>query len=559
MAWCDLPEVALIRLLNYLPVREQLNARLVCRYWKQIADSSLQQDELILFLEIYPRPVYWYHDGREADLGNAILVNQRGFLENKFSLKYFRRLCRLMVVSRMDTNYKRLLVLVEASCQQLEHLQFNYLGREFRFSAFYMPPAIHMANLRTFYSHDGMPRGLDLPLLSELYVYSHLDIQATDEKTKMCIQRLRTLLVHELSYPPGFEFSNLEVLYFNESRSKIILSDFPRLKELHYFELVYHRNPEIKDALNNLLEQKRRLKRDQLRVYFDGLELQNRTDLELLDTYLESVDFLSGKLSFLNKSVLRLIKETPWRLKFDLLIKVLMMSHDVDRELTGLPEGDELVKSMFRSAQYIQFERFTLWHSLNLFKMPDRFQYVCSASVSNEYDQALLDRLPDALPHLVEFFYDLSMAHRIPKFQFIGRFKSLHQFYLESEFRSTDSLYRFTDTQLLSTDELRFIFENCKFINRFALRKSNETSCVDLELFRLFGCKSFRAEWRFSRGAQFASATFSVEELLDYFEASKWVEKNEFICIRRETTPISLTPADIAEIQSLYLLLPVEM
>ena len=528
MSWYNLPEVALIRVLNYLPVLDQIkSARLVCRYWKQIMDSSVRQDELILFLEIYPRPVYWYHDGTEPHLDNAILVNQLGFLENEFSLKYFRRLRRLMVVSRMGVSCKRLFEQVEASCKQLEHLQFSYLGCKFSFMNF--KPLIYktnlqLANLRTFYSQGGnIPLGLHFPQLSELYVYSHLNIKETDEKTRSYIKNLRTLLVRRLTYPPGFEFSNLEVFYFNLPNPSISLIDFPCLKEIHFFELVWGIRPEINDVLENLLEQKRRLKRDQLKIYFDGFELKNRTDFELLETYEEPTSWFECKLS-LNESILRLIKETPSRLKFNLLFKGLMISDDQDDELIGLQEGDELVRSMFRSAQCINFESdlFTSLNSfrskkksLNLFKMSNRFRYVCSASVQIEPSQSILDQLPDVFPHLVEFFYDCPLVYVcIPNFQFIGRFKSLHQFYVHPQF--------------LSIDELRFIFENCKFINRVEFQKSN----AEIRLSRAFGRKVYQAEWHSTNGIRFASATFSVDELLDYFEASKWAKKNDLVGLR---------------------------
>ena len=342
MSWCDLPEVALIRVLNYLPVLDQIkNARLVCRHWKQLTDSSVQRDELLLFLEIYPRPVYWYHDGREADLSNALLVNQLGFLENEFSLKCFRRLRKLMVVSRIGVVHKRLFKQVEVSCQQLEHLQFSYLGCKFPLefdvicrSFFYQTN--HLANLRTFYSEAGLPRRLDFPQLTELYVYSHIKFKDNiGEKTRLSIKNLRTLFCRALTYPPGFEFSNLEIFYFNSFlRSPIIiLSDFPRLKEIHHFEVVWEYDfgsfPRIKDALENLLEQKRILKRDQLRIYLDGFELKNQTDFELFKTYLDPLSLFGSLLKCqlnLNKTLLRLIKENPSRLKFNLLFKRLLMT-----------------------------------------------------------------------------------------------------------------------------------------------------------------------------------------------------------------------------------------
>ena len=101
MDWSDLPELALIRVLNLLSVRDQLNARLVCMRWMFITDSSVRKDELILFLEIYPRPVYWFHDGREVNLDNALMISSQQsalgnfkVLKSEFFLSYFCSLTR---------------------------------------------------------------------------------------------------------------------------------------------------------------------------------------------------------------------------------------------------------------------------------------------------------------------------------------------------------------------------------------------------------------------------------------------------------------------------------
>ena len=42
MDWQDMPEAFLIQVLNNLPVRDQLRARLVCRHWKQTFDRWLR-------------------------------------------------------------------------------------------------------------------------------------------------------------------------------------------------------------------------------------------------------------------------------------------------------------------------------------------------------------------------------------------------------------------------------------------------------------------------------------------------------------------------------------
>lgn len=89
MDWSDLPELPLIRVLNCLSRHDQLNARLVCKHWKLITDSSARKDELVLFIEIYPRPVCWFHDGTEVDLGNAFLIHNLAAIKNEFFRSYF--------------------------------------------------------------------------------------------------------------------------------------------------------------------------------------------------------------------------------------------------------------------------------------------------------------------------------------------------------------------------------------------------------------------------------------------------------------------------------------
>ena len=253
-----------------------------------------------------------------------------------------------MVVTKIYTLSKNFVEQVQASYQQLEHLQHNYFDRQYSnpgLRTLVYENNFHLANLRTFCSQAGdLLLGLHCPQLTELYVYSHLHIsEATDEKTKLCIQNLRTLLVHKLSYPLDFEFSNLKVFYFNELTPSISLNDFPRLTELHYlntFSMVNHR---LKDTLDNLLEQKRSLKRNQLKVYFDGFELNDRTDFEVLDTYREPNCALLELC--LNQNVLRLIQENSSRLKLsNLLSKELLMSDPLDDELIGLQEGGEHVQ-----------------------------------------------------------------------------------------------------------------------------------------------------------------------------------------------------------------------
>ena len=520
----DLPELALIQVLNHLPAQDQLNARLVCRYWKLITDNFAQRDELVLFFKFYPRPVYWFHDGREVDLGNAFLVNKPRCLKSEFFLRFFRRVHRLMIVHKVNTPSKQFIEHIQVSLLELKHLQFNSIGSKSSFSGLRKLPYktnFQLANLRTFYSQfDDMPLGLHCPRLNELYVYAHLKIDETmDEQTRLCIQNLRFLLVQQLTYPPDFEFSNLEVFYFNNPSPAISLRNFPRLVELHYFDGFSRVHEELEDRLKSLWVQKRRLKRNQPRIFFDGFELDTRTDFKTLDDEYLDQDQPVCALD-LNENVVRFINDAPLGLKLNLLSKDLRMSDALDDELADLQEGGELVQSMFRSAQCVSFERPLAKESLNLFELSDRFRYVCVAYVEIELSQTLLDRLSDTLPHLESFsYYPEFFSNHLLNFEFIAKFKSLHYFHVHC--------------CLLSIGELRLIFENCKFIDLLGFEKSN--AFIDM----LPTCEHevYTVAWFSKDRIKFATATFGTEELLNYLEASRWVEKNDFLGERKEKEP----------------------
>ena len=483
MDWVDLPEVALIRVLNCLSVHDQLNARLVCRHWKQITDSTVRRNELVLFLEIYPRPVYWFHDGSEVDLANAFLVTDIAAMKGEFFMRYFRRVRRLMIVHPVEESSNRFIEQIQTSFLQLEHLQFSALGsNNCRVLHKNLLPKIHLdlSNLRTFYSQAyGMPRRFHCPKLTELFVYSRLTIKENSNKeTKSCIQNLRLLLVCQLNYPRGFEFLNLEILYFNQPSLSLFLSDFPRLKEIHYFNDFPFFHPELIDHLENLLEQKRSLKRDKLSIYFAGFKLDKKEDFNNLDAYLPPDEPLQAL--DLNEKILRLIQESPSFCKFNLHSKEIRINDSLDDELIHLAENDDLVGSMFKSVTQINFGQRLSKESLNFFDLSDRFRYVSSACLYVELSQVLLDRLPAAFPHLVDFYYKPAFfTNQILNFKFLASFKSLHSFNVHH--------------RLISMEEVRSIFEKAKFIDWVYFERPNR---AQIRGRRLPGCNVFATNWR---------------------------------------------------------------
>ena len=258
----------------------------------------------------------------------------------------------------------------------------------------------------------------------------HLNMSGSRQTplTKKCLQNLRLLRVRRLAYPAGFEFSQLEVLHLHNL--PISLVDFPRLKDLHC--LIYG------VLVEGLLQQKERLKREHLRIFFRGFDLKERT---FPDIFQDGFNF--------NAEVLRLAKESRSSCNFSLERNTIDLSDSSDDELTGLKVG-ELPECLFRSITDIWIEKLSKV-SPAFFEISDRFPYIHSVTIYNEVSQTLLDRLPNVLPRLEAFAYEpTSSQNELISFKFVGRFKSLN--------------YLFASNCLISTDEFKLILQNCKVL-----------------------------------------------------------------------------------------------
>ena len=132
MIWSQLPSLVLVQVLGYLPLSDQLSARRVCRYWQLVNDSFVSRRELILFCKIHPRPVYWQHDQRAADLSNGLMVNFQ-LLESEFFSVYFRKVQRLMLAFQTNTPNKPFIEQIQTSFTGLQHLQFTSIGNRNHF------------------------------------------------------------------------------------------------------------------------------------------------------------------------------------------------------------------------------------------------------------------------------------------------------------------------------------------------------------------------------------------------------------------------------------------
>ena len=215
------------------------------------------------------------------------------------------------------------------------------------------------------------------------------------------------------------------------------------------------------------------------------------------------------------------LPSTRWNpSKFDLLSKNLRVSDHLGRMLKRF--NDEIFESTFKSITGILFREPLSKKWLNLFDLSGRLQYVFYAEIAIELEQTFLDQLPDVLPNLVHFSYlPEFFSEHLVNFEFASRFKSLYYFKINH--------------RLISMAEVRLIFEQCKFLGNVRFRRPNG---VKISIFRAIGeWNHYHVNWISTDSMEFARARFSTQELLDYLEASKWVEKNTFLGQREEIVP----------------------
>ena len=506
-----MPEVALIQIFGHLPLHDQLTARRVNKYWQLLIDRYVRREkELILFIRIYPRPTYWKHDQREANPANALRVNLKLLLESDFFWSYFQKTRKLIVAHGENAQCSALLERIQASFIDLQHLQFNS-GDHYHFYGPTEAPTIELClpNLRTFYAvASDVPFNLNCPQLSELSVGNWLTIdETTNDQTLLCLKRLRLLRVFGLQNRLGFRFSNLEILIC--PNGFVFLDHFPVLKELHYL-LSYCAGPVdgIAERVQTILNEKEALRRDQLKIYLHGFDLNVKTVRDIWTIYdRENLDVFTFRI---NANVLRVLKENASGFNFNLHGKALWLDDSVDAELLE----SKLPKSLVQSIEQLGIGNLSE-ASLNFFEIPCRFPYIYSVYVWSELAQQQLDLLPDALPHLLGFWYRPKLLQRYPpNFEFLSRFKSLDWFTMHNH--------------NLSIDELRLILLHCKVLRSFSFVKlaSKYLLCIDMPKEPK---GAYHLEWRErsqTEGSRvFARATFDHEELFSYLEASKWIQK----------------------------------
>ena len=226
---CSLPELALIRIFNHLPLYDRLAIRLVCKEWKQLIEEQLPYStkELVLFYLMEPRPLIWHHCDQPVNLDNAIIVNCK-FKSSECFRRLFCGIKRLYIAAHSkDITYKgngrwgniQEDFFDQVNCfVKLEHFE---LYHSISVTGYSQRPEkdpfeINLKELKTFrYETDGRDRltRRASPKLEQLACFDDFFMNANFD----CFRNsLKFLKVRSFSCESNFELPNLEQLFFSK-------------------------------------------------------------------------------------------------------------------------------------------------------------------------------------------------------------------------------------------------------------------------------------------------------------------------------------------------------
>lgn len=271
----DLPELALIRMFSCLPLYDQLNVRLVCKKWKLLIENdNLTRPsagaELILFIRMESRPMFWSHSQRPFNLANSLPVTP-AIKTSKFFKDLFAGIKKLYIALAQTSFTENGINSIVGSFLGLEHLEIRNISLpESLFDVDFSLP-----NLRTIYlDADCRLMSLNCPRLTELSVDANFPLKVPSPFEK----NLKILKVKSFSHHPEHVLPNLEILCFS-GHLQIEILPYRKLKEVHfYYRRAVSTTPRETD-FESLFRDRTLLERT-FDVYYDGMPCKALSELE---------------------------------------------------------------------------------------------------------------------------------------------------------------------------------------------------------------------------------------------------------------------------------------
>lgn len=497
----DLPELALIRIFSWLPLPDQLNVRLVCKKWKFLIENDnlarpFSRSELILFIRMERRPMFWSQNQRPVNLANSLHVNP-SIRTSKCFKNLFAGIKRLYIALTWFTQNG--INSIIDSFLSLEHLEIeNMLHSESKFDVDFSLP-----NLRTLYlGGDHRLVNLNCPHLTQLSVVADFPLEID---TSAFEKNLKFLKVKSFLHHPDHVLPSLEVLCFS-CNFQIDLRPYRELKEVHFY---YQQGVSYAAShvdLESLFRDRTLLERA-VEVYYDGMPCKDVSELE---TYKCSA---GGERDFLERYFLCPKKSDDLKFTYTkgrFYWRGTLLEERIDKlsfeQIEHLARSINWLRIFDRQLDYHHLFRYNENdHRFNL-KLKSLFNYVPSLSLGL-ISQNLMDELPALVPNVISVYIfldneDERIAGRT-NFSFLSKFKGLKRLS--------------TVKHCISIDLIKQILENCKWFRRLIIKCTGKEE-IQIEIDQEYSLSLPGFEFNFP----------SKSELFEHLEQNRIIKKHFF-------------------------------
>lgn len=423
----ELPLLALVSLLDQLPLGDAVRYRRVSKQWRHLIDHSIYKRELVLFVECEPHPDWWEYSGEAINLKNSVRANFGAFESDSF-FALFKGVRRLFLSFNHLTFSQELTDnLATFFGGTLEHLHVDFRSnssvshKETKFK-------LSLANLQTFYfaqatQYESRLRNfqfsLDCDRLTHLYTNGCLKVENDSNIVKIALN-LRVLFVTEIIFRIDIKFPNLEIFGCSKKPDiELFTFYFPNLREFHYIHPASGHIVEPRYAIKSLL---REIEEEEitLDVFWIGL----RFTLENFDQIFKALEkhsvlgFTSNTLSYFKENV-----DAP---DFKPICHTEDLVHYSDSFGDQLDElNRELVEKLAKCWRTVRIKYFK--QPFDVAKLSDAFRFVNKLTVSRILKPSEFEALPVIFSNLQIFDLNSNSSEPVD-LSFVSQFKNLYLF-----------------------------------------------------------------------------------------------------------------------------------
>lgn len=269
---------------NYFNLKDLMIMRCVSKQWKELSeDKSVKITELVIAESVEYVMGSWFYDDKVINFKDAIKYSLFRSMNSTFNFE--QNLRRLNICFGAESNLNLFLINKMISLEQLD------LNIQCKLNAFH---ELRLDNLKILYlKYSATKADIDgEPIVYKISLYTpHLIVLKAIELSsiKLChLSALRHLEIEYYHYDLDVDLKcdNLEIFHLLIDKSSLgnLLTRFPNLKKLVCNLDSLDRFDEmdefvIVEDLKDVLKEKARLNKNDLKIYFEGVEIENESKI----------------------------------------------------------------------------------------------------------------------------------------------------------------------------------------------------------------------------------------------------------------------------------------